>query len=68
MVEISAKTTLKKRKRIAYTRFPRFRERKLRGSHFGSDCREQQRDGARDGGELLGVAVIVVGVGIEGAT
>ena len=35
---------------------------------FGSGRREQQRDGARDGGELLGVAVIVVGVGRDGGT
>ena len=69
MVEISAKTTLKKAY-TAYTRLPRFRELKLRalGSDFGSDWPEQQRDGARDGGELLWAADIVVRVGRDGGT
>ena len=29
---------------------------------------DRARDGARDGGELLGAAVIVVGVGRDGGT
>ena len=43
----------------------------MRGSPFGSDCRDKHcgdRDGVRDGGELLGVAEIVVRVGRDGGT
>ena len=35
---------------------------------FGSEWRDQHRDGARDGGELLGVAEIVVRIGRDGGT
>ena len=48
----------------------RFRDLNLRaaGSDFGSDWPDQHRDGARDGGELLGVAEIVVRIGRDGGT
>ena len=40
----------------------------LRARHFGQGCADQHRDGDDERGELLGVAVIVVCVGIEGGT
>ena len=40
----------------------------LRARHFGQGCADQHRDGDDERGEALGVAVIVVGVGIEGGT
>ena len=43
----------------------RFRDKNLR---FGQSCTEQHRDGDDERGEALGVAVIVVLVGIEGGT
>ena len=66
------KTTLKKlytsESVYEVSEVPGFEVARAGAFSFGSDWPEQQRDGARDGGELLGVAEIVVRVGRDGGT
>ena len=74
MVEISAKTTLKKRLNrynsvYGVYEVSKFRDLRLRSAHpFGQGWADKHRDGDDERGELLGVDVIVVCVGIEGGT
>ena len=56
------------RQRIRGSEVPAFELARASGLFHSGATGEINTDGARDGGELLGVAVIVVGVGIEGAT